>query len=58
MIRDNLQGKFPRCHYNKAGKAKQVFETEQEALDYIKKMNLTGYIIYQCRYCNKYHIAS
>lgn len=26
--RDNLKNKYPRCHYNKTGKAKQVFETE------------------------------
>lgn len=55
--RSNLNKKYPRCHYNKLGKSKQIFDTEDLALEYLKKMNLNNYTIYQCNYCNKYHIA-
>lgn len=53
--RDNLKGKYPRCHYNKLGKTKQSFNTIKEAQHYIDKWKLDGYIIYKCTYCNKYH---
>lgn len=55
--RDNLKGKYPRYHYNKLGKAKQSFDTIELAEKYLKKMNLKDYTIYQCKYCNKYHIS-
>ena len=55
--RSNLQNKKPRCHYNKRGKNKMSFETEEDAIKYIKKMNLKDYIVYLCKVCNKYHIS-
>ncbi len=55
--RDNLKGNFPRCHYNKYKKAKQTFHSKEAAKEYLIKMNLKDYTIYQCRYCNQYHIA-
>lgn len=55
--RDNLKNKFPRCHYNKCKKTKQIFETYDQALKYIVKMNLQNYTIYNCQYCHKFHIA-
>ena len=55
--RDNLSTKYPRCHYNKLGKAKQTFYSEESAQKYLRKMNLMEYTVYQCRYCNQYHIA-
>lgn len=56
--RDNLTKHYPRCHYNKLGKTKMVFNTVEDAQRYLNKMHLTNYTIYQCRECNKYHIAS
>lgn len=55
--RNNLKGKYPRCHYNKLGKSKQNFETIEKAQQYLTKMHLLNYTIYKCRYCNQYHIA-
>ena len=55
--RDNLSTKYPRCHYNKLGKTKMTFDTTDLAEKYIKKMQLDNYTIYQCTYCNKYHIS-
>ena len=55
--RSNLQNKKPRCHYNRRGKTKMSFETEEDAIKYIKKMNLKDYIVYLCKVCNKYHIS-
>ena len=55
--RDNLKQKYPRCHYNKLGKSKQIFENVEQAEQYLNKMHLYNYNIYQCNYCNKYHIA-
>lgn len=55
--RDHLKSKFPRCHYNKSGKTKQIFTSEIDAEQYLIKMNLKNYTIYQCKYCNYYHIA-
>lgn len=57
LPRNNLKGKYPRCHYNRYGKTKQIFESIELAQKYLNKMNLKDYTIYQCRYCNKYHIA-
>ena len=55
--RDNLSTKYPRCHYNKLGKTKMTFDTIDLAEKYLKKMHLDTYIIYQCAYCNKYHLS-
>lgn len=55
--RDNLSTKYPRCHYNKLGKTKMAFDTTDLAEKYLKKMHLDTYTIYQCTYCNKYHIS-
>lgn len=55
--RDSLKTKYPRCHFNKLGKTKLTFDTTDLASKYIKKMHLNTYTIYQCRYCNKYHIS-
>lgn len=57
MIRSNLKNKYPRCHYNKSKKAKQAFDSEESALEYLIKRNLKNYIVYQCKYCNQYHIG-
>ena len=57
LPRNDLKGKYPRCHYNKLRKAKQTFFSEESAEQYLKKMNLKDYTIYQCRYCKQYHIA-
>ena len=53
---------LPRCHWNKQhGKhirAKRIFETEQEAIDYMKYRNLeVKYNAYQCPICGKWHIC-
>lgn len=55
--RDNLPKHYPRQHYNKLGKSKQIFESVEQAEEYLNKMHLGNYSIYLCRYCNKYHIA-
>lgn len=55
--RDNLSTKYPRCHYNKLGKTKMTFDTIDEASDYLMRKHLNNYTIYQCTYCNKYHIS-
>ena len=55
--RDNLSTKYPRCHYNKLGKTKITFDTIDLAEKYLKRMYLDTYTIYQCAYCNKYHIS-
>lgn len=55
--RDNLSTKYPRCHYNKLGKTKMTFDTTDLAEKYLKNMHLDTYTIYQCTYCNKYHIT-
>lgn len=57
LPRSDLKGKYPRCHYNKLGKAKYTFYSEESAQKYLRKMNLMEYTVYQCRYCNQYHIA-
>lgn len=57
MIRDNLIKSYPRCHYNKLGKAKQTFEIEEDAQQYLEKFKLTNYSIYLCKECSKYHIS-
>lgn len=57
LPRSDLKGKYPRCHYNKLGKAKQAFYSEKSTQKYLRKMSLMGYTVYQCRYCNQYHIA-
>jgi len=46
LPRNDLKGKYPRCHYNKLGKAKQVFFSEESAEKYLRKMNLKDYTIY------------
>ncbi len=56
--RDNLTKHYPRCHYNKLGKTKITFNTVEDAQKYLDKLHLINYTIYQCRECNKYHIAS
>ena len=55
--RDNLNNKYPRYHFNKLGKTKLTFDTIDLANKYLRKMNLLTYTIYQCKYCNKYHIS-
>lgn len=55
--RDDLKDKYPRCHYNKYRKAKQVFFSKESAEKYLRRMNLKDYTIYLCKYCNQYHIA-
>lgn len=57
LPRNNLKQKYPRYHYNKLGKSKQSFETEEKAQQYLLKMHLFDYSIYKCKYCNQYHIA-
>ena len=57
LPRNNLKGRHPRCHYNRLGKAKQMFFAEESAEKYLRKINLKDYTIYQCKYCNQYHIA-
>ena len=34
-----------------------TFDTTDLAEKYLKKMRLDNYTIYQCTYCNKYHIS-
>lgn len=55
--RDNLNNKYPRYHFNKLGKTKLTFDTIDLANKYLRRMNLLTYTIYQCKYCNKYHIS-
>ena len=55
--RDNLSTKYPRYHFNKLGKTKLTFDTIDEASDYLMRKHLNNYTIYQCKYCNKYHIS-
>lgn len=55
--RTTLKKTYPRCHYNSKGKSKKQFETEKEAQDYIAAHKLSGYAIYLCRVCNKFHIS-
>jgi hypothetical protein len=55
--RTTLKKTYPRCHYNSKGKSKKQFETEKEAQDYIAAHKLSGYTIYLCRVCNKFHIS-
>lgn len=57
LPRSYLKGKYPRCHYNKYKKTKQIFYSEESAEKYLRKLNLKDYTIYQCKYCNYYHIA-
>lgn len=56
-IRSNPVMRYPRCHFNFKGKAKIAFETEADALAYIKAKHLKDYVVYLCRVCNKYHIS-
>ena len=49
-----------REHYSKKEgewKPKQKFETEQEALTYIKKHKMYKYTTYICKVCGKWHIG-
>ena len=55
--RTTLKKTYPRCHYSSKGKSKKQFETEKEAQDYIAAHKLSGYTIYLCRVCNKFHIS-
>lgn len=55
--RTNLKKTYPRCHYNSKGKSKKQFETEKEAQYYIAAHKLSGYTIYLCPVCNKFHIS-
>lgn len=61
--KDNLHpsGKLPRCHWNrkktKNRRAKRVFESVEEAKQYIEKRRFNECIAYQCRECGKYHIG-
>ena len=61
VIREPLEKVLPRSHWNKkhgrVRKAKKSFDTEREALSFIKKHRLKGYHVYQCPVCNKYHIG-
>lgn len=57
LPRNDLKDKYPRRHYNKRGKTKQIFESIESAKNYIYKMNLKDYTIYLCTECNKYHIS-
>jgi hypothetical protein len=53
--------KFKRYHYTRkkgAWKAKVPFESEQEAVEYIKKHNMVNYVAYICPSCGKWHIGS
>ena len=38
-------------------KPKQKFETEQEALSFIKKHKMYKYTAYICKVCGKWHIG-
>lgn len=56
--RSDLPKKYSRKHYNLRHRAKLPFETEHEALAYIKKYEcLTGYVAYFCDECGKWHIG-
>lgn len=62
MIRGSLNSnKFMHEHFTKKGskrwKAKLSFETEEDAIYYIKKHKLKDMIPYICIYCNKWHIG-
>ena len=49
-----------REHYarkNGEWKPKQKFETEQEALSFIKKHKMYKYTAYICKVCGKWHIG-
>ncbi len=50
-----------RYHYTRkkgSWKAKMPFETEQDALAFIKKYKMDKYVAYICPECNKWHIGS
>lgn len=56
--RSDLPKKYSRKHYNLRHRAKLPFDTEHEALEYIKKYEcLTGYAAYFCQECGKWHIG-
>ena len=55
--RTNLKKTYPRCHYNSKGKSKKQFSSVKEAEEYISSHKLSGYTIYLCRVCNKFHIS-
>ena len=41
-------------------KAKVAYETEDDALEFLNqnpKLKVMGYVAYQCKMCNKYHIG-
>ena len=49
-----------REHYTRKNgewKPKQKFETEQEALIFIKKHKMYKYTVYICKVCGKWHIG-
>lgn len=49
-----------REHYTRKNgewKPKQKFETEQEALSFIKKHKMYKYTAYICKVCGKWHIG-
>jgi len=49
-----------REHYSKKNgewKPKQKFETEQDALSFIKKHKMYKYTAYICKVCGKWHIG-
>jgi rubrerythrin len=49
-----------REHYSKKDgewKPKQKFETESEALSFIKKHKMYKYTAYICKVCGKWHIG-
>lgn len=54
---------LPNCHWNtkRSGanrKKKQQYETEDDALAFLKKHNLSDdFVAYLCPYCNKWHIG-
>lgn len=58
MIRDNLKERFPRQHFNKAKKTKQLFENKDEADDYISAHRMRNYTSYLCGVCGRWHIGN
>jgi hypothetical protein len=49
--------KRKRSHYNKKGIAKQPFDSAVEAVAYIERKRLDGYVAYFCHECDHWHIG-
>lgn len=51
------RGPRKRMHYNRKGMEKQPFDSEGQAMQYIKGKRLMHYVSYLCPLCNRYHIG-